>query len=51
MVMTFAVFLVYGLLAGTTREWLTKSEKRMSVIQKIFGITFIGFAVKLAFEK
>lgn len=50
MVMTFVVFVVYGLLAGTAREWLTKSEKRISFIQKIFGVAFIGFAAKLAFE-
>lgn len=50
MIMTFIVFVIYGLLAGTARRWIVKSEKRISVLQKIFGVTFIGFALKLALE-
>lgn len=48
MIMTFVVFAIYGLLAGTARGWLSGSEKRISVLQKIFGTVFIGFALKLA---
>ena len=51
MVMTFIVFVIYGLLAGIAREWFSRSEKRMSVLQKIFGFTFIGFAVRLEVEQ
>ena len=43
-------YTIYGLLAGTARSWLSKSEKRISVLQKIFGTVFIGFALKLALE-
>ena len=50
MIMTFVVFAIYGLLAGTARGWLSGSEKRISVLQKIFGTVFIGFALKLALE-
>ena len=48
MVLTFIVFIGYGFLAGTAKEWLCQSPKRMSFLQKCFGITFIAFAVKLA---
>ena len=48
MVLTFIVFIGYGFLAGTAKEWLCQSPKRMSFLQKYFGITFIAFAIKLA---
>ena len=50
MIMTFVVFAIYGLLAGAARGWFMKSEKGISVLQKIFGTVFIGFALKLALE-
>ena len=50
MIMTFVVFVIYGLLAGTARGWLSKSEKRISILQKLFGTVFVGFALKLALE-
>lgn len=50
MILTFVVFAIYGLLAGTARGWLTKSEKRISALQKLFGTVFVGFALKLALE-
>ena len=50
MIMTFVVFAIYGLLAGTARGWISGSEKRISVLQRIFGTVFIGFALKLALE-
>ena len=50
MIMTFVVFALYGLLAGMAGSWLVKSQKRVSVLQKIFGTVFIGFALKLALE-
>lgn len=50
MIMTFVVFAIYGLLAGTARGWLSKSEKRISALQRLFGTVFVGFALKLALE-
>lgn len=50
MIMTFVVFAIYGLLAGTARGWLSKSEKGISALQKLFGTVFVGFALKLALE-
>lgn len=51
MILTFLVFALYGILSGTARDWIVKSEKRISILQKIFGTVFIGFALKLALEK
>lgn len=50
MLLTFIVFVGYGILAGTTKTWICSSPRRMSVLQKCFGITFIGFAAKMALE-
>ena len=50
MLLTFIVFVVYGCLAGTVKIWMCKSEKRMSYLRKCFGISFIGFAVRLAMD-
>lgn len=50
MIMTFVVFAIYGLLSGTARGWISGSEKRISVLQRIFGTVFIGFALRLALE-
>ncbi len=48
MALTFIVFVGYGCLAGTAKRGLCQSSRRMSFLQKCFGITFIAFAVKLA---
>jgi threonine/homoserine/homoserine lactone efflux protein len=48
MVITLLVFIAYGLLAGITNKFFTNSPKRISLLQKIFGIIFIVFAIQLA---
>lgn len=48
MALTFIAFVGYGFLAGIAKEWLCQSPKRMSFLQKCFGITFIAFAIKMA---
>lgn len=48
MALTFIVFVGYGCLAGTAKRGLCQSPRRLSFLQKCFGITFIAFAVKLA---
>lgn len=50
MLLTLVVFVIYGILAGTAKTWICSSPKRMSILQKCFGITFIGFAAKLALK-
>ena len=48
MLMTLAVFIVYGLSASVFSEFLVGSKKLSVVIQKIFAGTFAGLGIKLA---
>lgn len=50
MILTLLVFIGYGLLAGITNKFFVNSPKRISLLQKIFGIIFIVFAIQLAFS-
>ncbi|MDF2611521.1 MAG: putative threonine efflux protein [Lachnospiraceae bacterium] len=46
MILTFVIFIGYGMLAGTAKT-LLNSPKLMNLVQKLFGIIFIGFAIQL----
>jgi threonine/homoserine/homoserine lactone efflux protein len=48
MLLTFIIFIGYGALAGTTRNFIIGSPKRMDIILKIFGIIIIFFAIQLS---
>lgn len=48
MILTLLVFIVYGLLAGITNNFFMNSPKRISMLQKIFGIIFVIFSIQLA---
>ncbi|MDC7219969.1 MAG: LysE family translocator [Spirochaetales bacterium] len=48
MVMTLVVFILYGVLANSFKQFLLGSEKVMQRIQQSFGVILIGFAAKLA---
>jgi len=48
MMLTFLVFVLYGMLAGSMKRAITKSPKRLQRIQQLFGIIFITFAINLA---
>jgi threonine/homoserine/homoserine lactone efflux protein len=50
MLLTLLVFTGYGLLAGVTNQFFINSPKRLSIIQKVFAIVFITFAIQLAFS-
>jgi len=50
MVLTLIVLVGYGLLAGTAKELICQSPRRISILQKCFGGVFIAFALKLALE-
>lgn len=50
MIVTLLVFIGYGLLAGISNNFFMNSPKRISYLQKIFGIIFIVFATQLAFS-
>ena len=48
MVMTFLVFIIYGLLATSVRNYIIHSEKVSSLIQRIFAGSFAALGIKLA---
>ncbi len=50
MLMTFAVFVVYGFLAGSFSQFIVNSKRATIVIQKLFAASFAGLGLKLAFS-
>lgn len=48
MFLTLMVFMGYGILAGSAKEFLTHSPGKMSLLQKSFGMIFVIFALQLA---
>ncbi len=46
--LTLIVFILYGLLASSLREFLIKSKTAMKRVQQSFALILAGFAVKLA---
>ena len=51
MLMTFAVFVVYGLLSGVFRNFIIGSAKLSIGLQKLFAASFAGLGVKLALSE
>lgn len=49
MLMTFLVFIIYGLLATSVRHYIIHSEKMSTIIQRIFAGSFAALGLKLAF--
>lgn len=49
MLMTFVVFVVYGVFASGARTYVLKSTKIMSRLQKSFAVTFAALGTRLAF--
>ena len=49
--MTFAVFIVYGFLSGSFRELVINSKKASMAIQKVFSASFAALGMKLAFSE
>lgn len=47
MILTFVVFIIYGIMAGAMKNIVMKSPKMLEYIQKLFGIIFIVFAINL----
>lgn len=50
MLMTFAIFIVYGFLSGAISTFIVKSEKASVIIQKFFATSFAALGLKLAFR-
>lgn len=48
MLLTFLVFVMYGILAGLMKTLVMKSPQRLQYMQQIFGSIFIVLAIKLA---
>mgnify|MGYP003105866160 CR=1 FL=1 len=48
MILTFIVFVIYGIMAGLMKAMFIKSPKGLKYIQGLFGIIFIAFAANLA---
>ncbi len=48
MLMTLAVFLVYGFLSGAFSTLITRSQRATVFIQKVFAGSFAGLGLKLA---
>ncbi len=48
MVMTFAVFVIYGLFAALVGDRVLRSERVMTWMRRTIAATFAGFGVKLA---
>lgn len=48
MILTFIVFVIYGVMAGLMKAMFIKSPKGLKYVQSLFGIIFIAFAANLA---
>jgi threonine/homoserine/homoserine lactone efflux protein len=51
MVLTFAVFILYGLFAARARDWLLSSERVMQWLNRSFAAIFAALAGRLALER
>jgi len=51
MIMTFAVFVLYGCMAAGMRRYVMGNERLLGWLQRCFAATFIALGVKLAFEE
>lgn len=51
MLMTFVVFVTYGLLAHQVSQYVTRSKRAIGLIQKVFSASFAGLGAKLALSE
>ncbi len=51
MLMTFAVFIVYGFLSSTFSVFIVKSERASIYMQKFFSVSFAALGLKLALSE
>lgn len=51
MLMTFVVFVAYGLLAHQVSQYVTQSKRAIGLIQKVFSASFAGLGAKLALSE
>ena len=48
MAVTFLVFVVYGLLASSIRNWIVNSPRALALLRRSFAAIFAGLSVELA---
>ncbi len=51
MVLTFVIFVLYGVFAAFARTWLLQSKVVMRWLNRSFAAIFAGLGLRLAFEK
>ncbi|MEM7519923.1 MAG: LysE family translocator [Pseudomonadota bacterium] len=51
MVLTFGVFVLYGVFAASARQWLLGSERAMAWLNRSFAAIFAALAGRLALER
>lgn len=51
MIMTFAVFVLYGVFAAAARDWLLSSDRIMRWLNRSFAAIFAALGVRLAMER
>ena len=51
MILTLIVLMGYGILGGIIKQLINNSPKRINLLQRLFGIIFIVFAVQLALSR
>ncbi len=51
MVLTFVIFVLYGVFAAFARTWLLQSKVVMRWLNRSFATIFAGLGLRLAFEK
>ncbi len=50
MLMTFVVFIVYGFLSGSFSNFIVKSKRAGTIMQRIFASSFAALGLKIAFS-
>lgn len=51
MLLTFGVFVIYGLFAAQTRDWLLSSARTLRWLNRSFAAIFVALAGRLALER
>ncbi|KCV82187.1 amino-acid exporter protein [Actibacterium atlanticum] len=51
MMMTFVIFMIYGVFAAAARRWILESERAMAWLNRSFAALFAALAARLAMER
>lgn len=50
MLLTLLIFLCYGILAGSVKQFIEKTPRTIHILQTCFGAIFVIFAIQLGFS-